>query len=304
MKKITVALLLCIVTFFSCKKGKEMKTDSGFKYILFTESKGPKVQIGDYVTMIMVYKNSKDSILFDSRKNGMPIRFKLEKIPFPGSYEEGLTYLSENDSARFFVPADSLYNYLYKSRSANTIAQENTGFTKGTFLQFDIKVLKLQTDVQAEEEMLMLIREKEKQERVAIMNYVNLKKIDVAPDSSGYYLFIQKMGKGNSVDSGRVVTIEYEGRFLNDSVFDGTKMSGRPYRFISGAHQVIRGWEMAMKTLHGGDKFTLVLPSRLAYGEEGIKDTQTGNYIVPPLTPLVFDIEILSVEDMLPVSRK
>ena len=136
------------------------------------------------------------------------------------------------------------------------------------------------------------------------MNYINRKKISVTPDSSGYYLLMQKVGSGPAIDSGRIVTVDYEGRFLNDSVFDGTKRAGRPYRFISGAHQVIPGWERAMKKLHGGDKFTLVLPSHLAYGEEGIKDPQTGNYIVGPLTPLVFEMEILSVEDVPPVSRK
>src|SRR5450432_508135 len=112
----TITIVFIMIVIFSCKRGKEMKTDSGFKYILYTESNGPKARIGNYITMTMVYKNNNDSVLFDSRSNGKPIRFRLEKIPFKGSFEDGLTYLSTNDSATFYVPADSLYNFLYKLR--------------------------------------------------------------------------------------------------------------------------------------------------------------------------------------------
>jgi FKBP-type peptidyl-prolyl cis-trans isomerase len=304
MKLRAVAAIVAVGLLFSCSKGTKMKTDPGFEYILYTESKGPRIQAGDYVTIEMVYKNDKDSILFDSRQNGKPMRFKLETIPFHGSYEEGLTYLAANDSARFFVPADSLYRYLFRSRTGEAISQEKTGLTPGKFLTFDIKVIKVQTEVEAEEEMQLMISQKLKQEKIDMAGYIQRKNIQAEPDSSGYYLFIRSKGKGPAIDSGKVVIVEYEGRFLNDSVFDGTQKAGKQYRFISGAKQVIPGWERVMKFLHGGDKITLLLPSTLAYGEAGIKNGQTGDYIVPPVTPLVFDIDIISVEEVPAVSRK
>ena len=303
MRRILVIFfLLFVIVFFSCRKGKELKTDSGFKYILYTETKGVKAKIGDYITMTMVYRNSKDSILYDSRTNGNPIRFRLEKIPFMGSFEDGLTYLAENDSATFYVPADSLYNYLYKSRGAEMILQQQTGFIPGSFLKFDIKLNKIQNDAQAEEEMQMQMSANERKEGIDLANYIDRKKITDSPDAEGYYLMIHENGNGQAIDSGKVVTVEYEGRFMNDSVFDGTKMAGHPYKFISGAHHVVKGWEMVMKKLHAGDKITLILPSRLAYGEEGIQNQQNGTFIVPPYAPLVFDIEIISVEDAPAVS--
>ncbi len=304
MKKVGLLLIAILSLTIACKKGKEMKTESGSRYILFTDSKGEKAQLGDYITMIMLYKNSEDSILFDSRKTESPIRFRLEKIPFKGSYEDGLTYLAENDSARFFVSADSLYKYLYSSRGAEVIDQEKTGLKSGTLLTFDIKVLNIQTDAEAEEEMMLEMSKKENEEKTLIAAYVAKNKITVSPDVSGYYLIIKNKGNGEAVDSGRVVEVEYEGRFLNDSIFDGTKKSGKSYKFISGSHHVIQGWELAMKNLHAGDKFTLLVPSKLAYGEEGIHDPQTGSFIVPPYSPLVFDIEIISVEDVPAVSNK
>ena len=102
----------------------------------------------------------------------------------------------------------------------------------------------------------------------------------VTPDSAGYYLIVREKGSGASIDSGKVVDIEYEGRFLNDSLFDGTKGADHPYRFISGAGHVILGWELALKKLHAGDKITLITPSSLAFGEEGIRNTNNGTFIV------------------------
>jgi FKBP-type peptidyl-prolyl cis-trans isomerase FkpA len=296
--------MFLLFAFYSCSKGKKMKTANGFDYILYTESHGAKAKVGDYITLNMVYRNDKDSVLFDSRINKTPIRFRLEKIPFKGSFEDGITNLSINDSATFFVPSDSMYNYMIKSRGVDMPPQAQTGFLPKTFLRFDIKLLNIQNDVQAEEEMMMDLSNKEKSDKKALDEYIRRKNISAAQDPSGYYLIMIENGKGAAIDSGKVVTIDYEGRFLNDSVFDGTKIAGHPYKFVSGANHVIPAWEMAMKKMHVGDKFTIVVPSRLAYGEEGIRNPKTGNYIVPPFKSLVFDIQILDVEELPAVSSK
>jgi FKBP-type peptidyl-prolyl cis-trans isomerase FkpA len=299
-----VFYLVLMMAFFSCSKGRKMKTTNGFDYILYTESKGAKAKLGDYITLSMVYKNSEDSVLFDSRVQHSPIRFRLEKIPFKGSFEDGITNLSINDSATFFVPSDSMYNYMIKSRNENMPPQDHTGFLPKTFLRFDIKLLNIQNDVQAEEEMMMELSKKEKSDKKALEEYIRRKNITVNQDPSGYYLIMIENGKGEKLDSGKIVTIDYEGRFLNDSVFDGTKIAGHPYKFVSGANHVIPAWEMAMKKMRVGDKFIIVVPARLGYGEEGIQNPNTGKYIVPPFTSLVFDIQILGVEDMPAVSNR
>ena len=77
------------------------KTASGFTYRVYKNIDGPKPKVGDYVTIHLVNRTADDSILFDSRKAGQPMRFRLERIPFEGSFEEGLTYISPGDSATF-----------------------------------------------------------------------------------------------------------------------------------------------------------------------------------------------------------
>ena len=59
-----------------------------------------------------------------------------------------------------------------------------------------------------------------------------------------------------------------------------------------------------MKNLNSGSKFTLIVPSKLGYGEEGIRNPKDGTFIVPPYKTLIFDIRILSVEDVPSVSGR
>ena len=304
MKKyLLIGLALLIIVGCFQKNGKELKTNSGFRYILYTQAQGPKVKKGDYVTIEMVYRNDKDSVLYDSRKANVPLRFELDRIPFLGSFEDGLTNLSLNDSATFFVPADSLYNYLFKNLSLHeNVPQKETAFTPKSFLKFEIKILNIQSPQDAEVEQEIIQSTEEKNEEKLLNKYLYDNGIKEKPDSSGYVLIIKEKGKGATVDSGKVITVQYEGRFLDGRVFDGTKKVGRNYQFLSGAHHVIKGWELAMKNLKAGDKMQLILPSRLAYGKEGIRSAKDATYIVPPNTPLVFDITILSVEEVPPVS--
>src|SRR5688572_13595630 len=95
--------ITCCLLIIACKREKQMKTQSGMTYILHKENKGKKPEVGDWVTIEMVYKDENDSILFDSHKGGKPLRFAVRKPPFAGSFEEGLTYLSAGDSATFFI---------------------------------------------------------------------------------------------------------------------------------------------------------------------------------------------------------
>ena len=50
----------------------------------------------------------------------------------------------------------------------------------------------------------------------------------------------------------------------------------------------IPGFEEALFLLPKGGKATVVLPSSLAYGEQG-------NQGIPPFTPLVFELEMINI---------
>jgi len=62
----------------------------------------------------------------------------------------------------------------------------------------------------------------------------------------------------------------------------------KPLHIEVGAGRVIAGWFEGLQLLNKGAKATFIIPSSLAYGEKGLN-------IIPPYTPLVFEIEVIDV---------
>ena len=123
-------------------------------------------------------------------------------------------------------------------------------------------------------------------EDVQIANYVNRYHSKAQPEMSGLYVIKQVTTTGLKVKPGTEVTVHYEGRFLNNKVFDSSYQRNKPLTFILGAGKVIPGWEQGIATLRQGEKAILIIPSYLAYG-----DKKAGS--IPANTPLVFNIEVV-----------
>lgn len=77
------------------------------------------------------------------------------------------------------------------------------------------------------------------------------------------------------------VTVNYEGRLLNGTRFDGNNSTS------FGLNQVIAGWTEGLATMRVGGRRQLIIPAELAYGSTG-----TGS--IPPNSTLVFDVQLLS----------
>lgn len=82
------------------------------------------------------------------------------------------------------------------------------------------------------------------------------------------------------------VQVRYVGKLPDGSVFDQNQ---QPQWFS--LDSVIEGWQVALPKMKAGGKWRLVIPSAQAYGAEGAGD------LIAPYTPLVFEIELLSVAD-------
>ncbi len=50
-------------------------------------------------------------------------------------------------------------------------------------------------------------------------------------------------GTGDTAETGKTVSVHYEGQLLDGSVFDASRPRGQAFRFTIGAGQVIPGWE-------------------------------------------------------------
>lgn len=293
--KIIFCIILCSALFFSCKRSNEKHTASGMKYIVHKENQGTKAKLRDFVTIEMVYKTETDSVLFDSRQNKMPMRFQLEKPPFAGSMEEGLTYMAVGDSATFFVSADSMVRKVFsKMNGGNYVRPE---FLKtGCFLKFDIKLLRIQNELDVAQEMYHELDKRAAQEKANIELYLNDHKITQQADTNEIYIIKNTEGKGPIAESEKTVFVNYTGKFLNGEKFDSNEKLRKPYSFVVGKGDVIKGWDIEFPKLKQGDKVTMIVPSKLAYGEEGLRNNMNGTYIIQPNTPLLFELEVVAVK--------
>lgn len=98
----------------------------------------------------------------------------------------------------------------------------------------------------------------------------------------GILLTELKAGDGPKAGPHGRVQVVYTGRLPDGTVFDSTRQA----QWFS-LDSVIDGWRSALPQMPVGAKWRLVIPSPLAYGEEGAGD------VIPPFTPLVFEIELL-----------
>jgi FKBP-type peptidyl-prolyl cis-trans isomerase len=98
-----------------------------------------------------------------------------------------------------------------------------------------------------------------------------------------------RVGDGREAARGDMVSVHYEGRLADGSVFDSSE-GGDPFVLTIGAGEVIRGWEIGLVGMCVGGKRRLVIPPRLAYGNKGVSGA------IPPKATLTFDVELVSVE--------
>ncbi len=111
---------------------------------------------------------------------------------------------------------------------------------------------------------------------------------DVVETPSGLQYMILTEGDGPSPSATDQVTVHYEGKLLDGTVFDSSYERGEPATFA--LNGVIAGWTEGLQLMAVGSKFRFFIPAHLAYGEQG-----SGPDIGPNAT-LIFDVELLAIE--------
>ena len=117
---------------------------------------------------------------------------------------------------------------------------------------------------------------------------------DTITTKSGLKYLILSKGNGSHAELNKNVEVHYTGYLTDGKVFDSSVERGDPIEFILGTGQVISGWDEGIALMNVGDKFRLIIPSNLAYGEKG-----AGN-VIPPNSTLIFDVELISIGDPKP----
>jgi FKBP-type peptidyl-prolyl cis-trans isomerase FklB len=139
-----------------------------------------------------------------------------------------------------------------------------------------------------QEEARKAIGEKNKKEGEVFLA-ANKAKEGVKTAPSGLQYKVIKPGTGKKPQATDTVTVNYRGTLVDGTEFDSSYRRGKPATFpVSG---VIPGWTEALQLMEEGAKWQIVIPSKLAYGEQG-----AGQAIGPNAT-LLFEVELISIQE-------
>lgn len=116
----------------------------------------------------------------------------------------------------------------------------------------------------------------------------NKTKEGVVTTISGLQYKVLTEGTGAIPTTTDEVTVKYEGRLIDGTVFDSSyKRKGETSTF--GVSKVIKGWTEALTMMPVGSKWELYIPQELAYGSR-----KTGN--IPPYSTLIFVVELVAIK--------
>ncbi|QSL66532.1 hypothetical protein MERGE_000912 [Pneumocystis wakefieldiae] len=92
------------------------------------------------------------------------------------------------------------------------------------------------------------------------------------------------VGKGPQVKDGCRVGVRYIGKLLNGKQFD-SNTKGKPFSFIVGSGEVIKGWDIGIKGMSLGGQRRITVPCSMAYGKKALSG-------IPAGSDLVFEVKL------------
>jgi FKBP-type peptidyl-prolyl cis-trans isomerase FkpA len=308
LTKIKVAFFFA-ATLLLASCGKYEKTPSGLTYKISKGKGSTKIKQGNIVKFNIEYKlGGKDSIL-NSTYGKMPGFIQIDSAKLmKHNFTEIITKLALGDKAEFVMSVDTLKNL-------GQIPAYDNVFKKGGVIKGKVEILKIFTDekaVQADYEAEMKKeqtrtagdREKQMKEKAAkdkvlmekqtkeLKEYADKNKIKVIQSPLGTLVEIQNEGTGAKADTGKHAMLTYRGYLTTGKVFDANVGIDAKHKDLLdvavGKHNVIPGMEDALKYFGKGGKGRLLIPSVLAYGDQGSPD-------MPANSNLIFDIEVMDV---------
>lgn len=294
-------IFLLVAVCFALKANAQTeykRTAKGTAYRIVTSNAGEKIKLGQIITFNMVQKTERDSVLASTYVLGKPFQAQIAE---EGDLMDIFPLLTVKDSVVIKVPTDSIFKADETRRPPF--------FPKGSSLMISLKIEKIQTMDEAMAEHNKAMEEQKaataklaQQEPAIVAEYIGKNKLALITTASGLKYTITKATAQRKPLTGDTVYVNYIGRTLDGHVFDtsieaeaekaGIKQDGRPYEpiaFILGRGEVIKGWDEGIKLLGSGSKATLIIPSKLGYGENG------SGQMIPPYNTLRFDVELVKV---------
>ncbi len=239
-----------------------IRTPSGLAYAIFEEGNGVFPTLDDIVTIDFDLFLGDGTAFTSTGLAGEPIEFPLNSF-VPGLIE-GLQLLSPGGAGVFLIPSDIGFT------------DHPDGIEDDDLLIYIVDFIDINGQFQGQAENMDI------EAYLADNNLVP----DTITDSGLRMIFLED-GNGTTFPTEfSNVQVDYHGTLLDGTIFDTTR-DGAPLTI--GLDMVIDGWREGIPLMSEGSSAIMVIPSAIAYGRN------SPIAIIPPNSPLVFEVSLLSV---------
>ncbi|MER0440158.1 FKBP-type peptidyl-prolyl cis-trans isomerase [Emticicia sp. W12TSBA100-4] len=247
-----------IADYISSKNLQMLGTTSGMKYSIDKTSLGRIAAIGDEVTfhysLSLLNGPKVDS---SSRLKNEPAKITLGASNIIAGFLEALSLLKEGERGTFLMPSILGFG----TQSSATVPSNSV-------LKLDLEIIKLRSEDQV------------------IDDYVAATKLTLTEKTSTGLRFLRTLEapNGTQLKAGLTTSVKYTGYLASTGKqFDTGQIS-----VSLGSGSVVKGFEEGLLKMKVGEKATIVFPSSLGYGTTG------SGTAIPPYSPLIFNVEIVS----------
>ena len=248
---------------------------SGLHYHFHEKNEGVRPQIGDEIHYHMTVRKGTKTIRSNDRKEVMPLSPKKNPIL------QAFKIMSLGDSVTIAVFVDSLPHLMSRE------------FESGDTMLIDLKITDIRQKQVVEDEFNAML-EKADLIRTSVQNHINAFQsgnLDCNTTVSGLQYIVEKEAKGKAIRGSKRASLHYavylpDGRELESTFRKGTPKS---FDLETNSSQAVPGFLEGLSLLKDGNAATFIIPSNLAYGEQGRGP-------IPPKSELIIYVEIMEVQ--------
>lgn len=231
-----------------------------------------------YYWLDLKFKTQRDSVFWNSRHEGAGKVFV--KTDVADNYlAEYIRHLNTGDSAIVLFPVKIFFKQQFNSNRLPYFCKADS------LVKVELRVKQVLT-FNDWQQLSSSFRNTEAQD---VQRYLHQTGIPAFVDSLGVCWLDKQALPEPVLASGNQVTFSFQGQFL-----DGRWLDTRPQSLtytIGTPDQVLKGINYVIKHMKKGENIKIILPSHLAFGEQG-----SSNGSVPPFTPLVYTLTLIDVK--------
>ena len=234
-------------------------TWNGLYYIETQAGLGEHPEYYDSVTIKYTLSRLDGYELYNSEKDGGSTTFQLYDVSMVYGFNQAIELMKKGGKATAIVPSSLAYrNY------------ELTNLPPYSTLKYDLELVDIIPGIPVEE----------------------YETEGLKPDTSstGLLYYVIRSRTTEQVRRGKLVKLNYTGYLKSDHrIFDSSVKRHEADTFEIGMGKSIDGWDEGILLMREGEKYRLMIPPDLGYGDYGSFP------VVPPYDTLIFDIELLKI---------